>query len=126
MSTVDALPMKLFRINLTNTILYCDRWESTVRFYRDSIKLPVLLEKEWLVEFQLTGSARLSVADAGRASIPSAGGAGITLSWQVENINAIHRQMLARGIHVTPIKTIWGARACFMFDPEGNRIELWS
>ena len=116
--------MVFLRTNRTNTILYCNRWEATVRFYRDTIKLPVVLEKEWFVEFQLTGSARLSVADATRASIPSAGGAGITLSWQVDNINAVHRQMLDRGIHVTPITTTWGARACFLFDPEGNRIEL--
>lgn len=126
MSIGDALTMTILRPNRTNTILYCNRWEATVRFYRDSIRLPVLLEKKWFVEFQLTGSARLSVADAAHASIPSAGGAGITLSWQVENIDAIHRQMLARGIHVTPVTSIWGSRACFVFDPEGNRIELWS
>jgi len=118
--------MKILRINRTNTILYCDRWEVTVRFYRDLVKLPVLLEKKWFVEFQLTGSARLSVADADRASIASAGGAGLTLSWQVADIDAVYKRMVACKIPVTPIKTTWGARTCFIYDPEGNRIELWS
>ncbi|MBC2712202.1 MAG: VOC family protein [Desulfosarcina sp.] len=118
--------MKPLRINRTNTILYCNRWEETVRFYRDVIKLPVLMEKGWFVEFQLTGSVCLSVADAARTSVPSTGGAGITLSWQVENIDAVHDRMLSEGVDVTPIKKTWGTRACFVFDPEGNRVELWS
>jgi len=95
LSTGDGLSMKILRINRTNTILYCDRWEVTVRFYRDLVKLPVLLEKKWFVEFQLTGSARLSVADADRASIASAGGAGLTLSWQVADIDAVYKRMVA-------------------------------
>ena len=118
--------MKPLRINRTNTILYCDRWEETVRFYRDVLKLPVRMEKGWFVEFQLNGSACLSVAHAAHASIPSAGGAGITLSWQVDNIDAVYDQMVSDDIDVTPIKVTWGARTCFVFDPEGNRIELWS
>ena len=115
--------MKILR---TNTILYCNRWDATVEFYRDVIKLPVLLEKEWFIEFQLTDNGCLSVADATRSSIHSAGGAGITLSWQVENIEAVYDRMVSDGVDVRPIQATWGARACFVFDPEGNRIELWS
>ncbi len=114
------------RILRTNTILYCNRWAATVRFYRDVIKLPLLLKKEWFVEFQLTHNGCLSVADATRSSICSAGGVGITLSLQVENIEAVHDRMVSDGVDVTPIKSTWGAKACFVFDPEGTRIELWS
>ncbi len=118
--------MNPLKINRTNAILYCNRWEETVRFYRDVIKLPVLVKKGWFIEFQLAGSACLSVADAAHASISSAGGAGITLSWQVENLEAVHDRMVSDGVDVTPIQANWGARTCFVFDPEGNRIELWS
>ena len=114
------------RIYRTNTILYCDRWEETVRFYRDVIKLRVLMEKGWFVEFQLTGSVCLSVADAAHASISSARGAGITLSWRVERVEVLRKRMVSDGIDVTPIKATWGAQTCLVFDPEGNRIELWS
>ncbi|WP_372681571.1 VOC family protein [Desulfosarcina sp.] len=110
----------------TNTILYCTRWADTVKFYREMIKLPVLLKKAWFVEFQLTDSSCLSVADAARTSIGSAGGDGITLSWQVENIDAVHDCMLADGIDVGPFTVTWGSRAFYLFDPEGNRIEIWS
>ena len=116
-------PMNIHR---TNTILYCDRWDATVRFYRDKIRLPVILKKPWFVEFQLTANSCLSVADAARTSIESAGGAGITLSWLVEDIDAVHDRMLADGIDVGPFTVNWGARAFYLFDPEGNRIEIWA
>jgi predicted enzyme related to lactoylglutathione lyase len=114
------------RLSRTNTVLYCDRWEETVRFYRDLIKLPMLMEKGWFVEFRLTDSSCLSVADAARTSIHSAGGDGITLSWQVENIDAVHRRMRSTGIAASPFTVRWGARAFDVVDPEGNRIEIWA
>ena len=113
-------------IHRTNTILYCNRWETTVKFYRDRVKLPVLLQKAWFVEFQLTDNSCLSVADAARTSIGSAGGAGVTLSWSVEDIDAAHGRMLADGIDVSPFMVTWGARAFYLFDPEGNRVESWA
>lgn len=118
--------MRPLKITRTNAILYCDRWDETVRFYRDMLKLQVLMEKSWFVEFQLTASARLSVAHAAHTSIRSARGAGLTLSWQVENLDGIRNRMIADGGEVGPIRESWGARALFLFDPEGNRIELWA
>jgi len=113
------------KIHRTNTILYCIRWAATVKFYRDMINLPVLLQKAWFVEFELTDNSCLSVADAARTSVGSAGGAGITLSWQVEDIDSIKDRMRSDGIDVSPITVTWGARNFFVFDPEGNRIEFW-
>ena len=53
----------------TNTIFYCKRWEATVRFYRDRLKLPVHFSADWFVEFELTTVSRLSIADEKRATI---------------------------------------------------------
>ena len=113
-------------IHRTNTILYCNRWGATVEFYRDRVKLLVLLQKAWFVEFQLTDNSCLSVADAAHTSIGSTGGAGLTLSWSVEDIDAVHGRMLADGIDVSPFTVTWGSRAFYLFDPEGNRIEIWA
>lgn len=127
MANVGAAGKRVWmKIHRTNTILYCSRWEATVRFYRDRIRLPVLLEKSWFVEFQLTENGCLSVADAAHTSVGSASGAGITLSWQVDDIDTVVARLVSDGIEVTPMKTIWGASTCFLYDPEGNRIELWS
>jgi catechol-2,3-dioxygenase len=29
------------------------------------------------------------------------------------------------GIVPTPIKEVWGSKAIYIYDPEGNRLEFW-
>lgn len=113
-------------IQRTNTILYCRNWKTTVNFYRDDLNFMINHETEWFVEFQLMEGTYLSIANAAYASIKSADGGWITLSWQVEDVELMHRRLREIGIETGPIKDIWGARAFYIFDPEGHRIELWS
>ena len=72
------------------------------------------------------GDTYLSIANAASASIKSAEGDGITLSWQVEDVEFAHRRLQQLGVTTSHIKRIWGAQAFYFFDPEGHRIELWS
>ena len=114
------------KIVRSNTILYCDHWNETIKFYRDILKLSIHHETDWLVEFQLLDRAYLSIADAHRTSIKSAKGDGLTLSLEVKDVDRAHGLLLAAGVKVSPIKPIWGARAFYLHDPEGHRIELWA
>ena len=75
-------------IVIANTILYCGKWEETVRFYRDHLKLPVNFATDWFVEFTLNAMSRLSIADERRASIKSSHGNGITLSWEIKSLDS--------------------------------------
>ncbi len=118
-------PTPPFAIQRTNTILYCGHWAATVVFYRDQLRLPISYSNEWFVEFQLSATTYLSIADSARATIPPAGGAGLTLSWQVVDIAQIQQRLTDLGIVTTPIKQKWGARVLYFHDPEGHRIELW-
>ena len=118
--------MSTGNIKRVNTILYCRNWETTVRFYRNILNFTIQHETEWFVEFHLMGDTYLSLADATCASIKSADGDGITLSWQVEDVESAHRRLHQLGVTTSPIKRIWGAQAFYFFDPEGHRIELWS
>lgn len=97
-----------------------------MRFYEETLMLPVLMRKEWFVEFRLSGSAALSVADERRASISSAGGAGLTISLRVSDAEALRDELTEKGVEPGPIRSIWGARAFYLSDPEGNRLEFWS
>ena len=56
-------------LDRANTILYCRRWEATVAFYRDPLRLPVTHHTDWFVEFHLAAASYLSIADASRATI---------------------------------------------------------
>ena len=114
------------RILRSNTILYCRRWEETAAFYEHAVRLPVLMRKDWFVEFRLANDAALSVADERRATIPSAGGHGITISLRVEDAEATRAALLEAGLEPDPLRTSWGSPAFFLRDPEGNRLEFWS
>ena len=118
--------MPMSNIKRANTILYCRNWEAAVRFYRDVLNFEINHKTEWFVEFHLVGDTYLSIADASRASIKSAAGDGITLSWQVQDVEFAHRRLQQLGVKTSRIKRIWGARAFYFLDPEGHRIELWS
>lgn len=110
----------------TSTILYCGRWVECVRFYREMLRFRVTHENDWFVEFELTGNSRIAIADARRASVKSAGGKGITLSFQVEDIDATRRFLRDATVEVSEIKAIWDSRSFFVYDPEGHRIEFWA
>lgn len=112
--------------NLSNTILYCVRWRETVDFYRRVLGLPVNVEKDWFVEFRLTRHSFVSVADADRASIGSSAGQGLTITLQVDDVQAVHGRLRESGVDVGTVKSHpWGALGFFCRDPEGYRLEFW-
>ena len=114
-------------VRVVNTILYCRRWPETVAFYREVFGFPVSFENDWFVEFEVNPGARLSVANEQRASVKSAGGRGLTLTFQVAQADETWRRLRERGVQVGEVAAhAWGGRAFFLFDPEGNRLEVWS
>ena len=113
------------KIKAANTILYCKKWKETVAFYRDGLKLPILSSNDWFAEFKLNEMSRLSVANEARTSIKSGDGRGVTISLQVADIEQTQADLLNAGIPSTPVKEVWGARAIYVRDPEGNRLEFW-
>jgi catechol-2,3-dioxygenase len=113
------------RIKAANTILYCRNWRETVAFYRDGIKLLVLSSNDWFVEFKLNEAARLSVANETRATVKSGAGKGITISLQVADVVQAQAELTEADISSSPIKEVWGSKAIYVQDPEGNRIEFW-
>ncbi len=114
------------KIKRSNTILYCQNWDAMVRFYRDVLNLVIHHQTDWFVEFQIVGNSYLSIANATNASIQSADGNGITLSWQVEDVESAYNMLNEFGVKTSQIKSIWGAKAFYFFDPEGHRVELWA
>ena len=84
-------------VDRSNTILYCTNWSQTVDFYRTMLGFQVTYENDWFVEFAVGDGSHLSIADAKRATIAPADGAGITLSWRVPDLDRAHRTLLERG-----------------------------
>jgi len=111
----------------TNTILYCQKWQATVAFYQNIFNLPVNFASEWFVEFELSATARLSIADERRATVKSSLGRGITLTFQVANIQEAWQALRDKGGNPGAIRQhTWGAQVFYLADPEGHRLEFWS
>lgn len=124
---LDLFLMPKLSPHAANTILYCHAWAETVAFYRDQLELPVNFASDWFVEFILTESAYLSIANECRATIKSSHGVGITLTFQVADADEVWTAFQSAGLETTPCRThAWGARVFYLRDPEGNRLEVWS
>lgn len=112
-------------IHRTNTILYCQRWAETVTFYQETFQFPVNFKNDWFIEFQIGTHMYLSIANAERATIRHVEGQGITLSWQVDNIEDIYRELQQKDFALGDRQSKWNANLFYLHDPEGHRIELW-
>lgn len=114
------------QIQASNTILYCRHWAETVCFYQQQLCLPINYQNDWFVEFRLTPSSFVSIANATRASITAVDGQGITLTLQVNDVPAVHHFLQAQGVAVGPIQHKWQANLFYCHDPEGHRLEVWA
>lgn len=109
-----------------NTILYCEKWPETVTFYQTGLKLPVTVSTDWFVEFRLTDSARLSIADASRTTRDTTRGQGHLITFQVKDISETRFRLCRAGLNPTPVTThAWGVDVMYLTDPEGNCLEFW-
>lgn len=110
-----------------NIILYCQKWAETVAFYQHGLGLPVTYASDWFVEFRLAQGAYLSVADEARATVKSSGGAGLTVTLRVDDVQRAWQQLQNRGLALDPVRQhAWGAYVFYFYDPEGHRLEIWS
>jgi catechol 2,3-dioxygenase-like lactoylglutathione lyase family enzyme len=116
----------MVHVERSNTILYCERWTETVAFYRDVLGFTVAFENDWFVEFAVHAGSFVSIANASRSSIRTGDGAGLTLSWQVADVDAVGASLRDAGVDVGDLTTRFGACAIDVLDPTGNRIEFWS
>ncbi len=119
--------IEIFPLKNTNTILYCKKWQETVDFYLHRLWLPVNFASDLFVDFNLTETAHLSIADECRATIKSSRGAGVTITLQVESITEAWQYLHNNGLTLEPIREHpWGAHVFYFLDPEGHRLEVWS
>lgn len=110
-----------------NVILYCRGWDERVSFYRDTIGFPMNMATDWLVEFEVGPNTCLSVADTQRTSTGAAGGAGITVTFNVAKLRSVWQELVDKNVRDDPIRdNRLGGHAFFLRDPEVHRLEFWS
>lgn len=112
----------------SNTVLYCKNWYATMSFYKDVMGFKQSFQQDdWFIEFIVNAGSHLSVADEAKCTIAAGEGKGVTLSFKVARLARLHRELKEQGLRPTAITShSWRAPYFYIYDPEGNRIELWS
>ena len=93
------------------------------RFYKDILGLDLLMDHGWIATYGTGGTMPLQV------SFASEGGAGTpvpALSIEVDDVDAVHRAVLAAGYPVEygPADEAWGVRRFFVRDPAGTLVNI--
>ncbi len=105
-------------------ILFTERFEECVAFYRDLVGLPVWFAKSGLVCLRF-GDGYLMVETGGVAGdgIKARGQNPTVLRFNVNNLDAAAEMLRGRGIAVEVMDFEWGRIGQFV-DPDGNLCEL--
>lgn len=116
-------------------ILYVEKFEECLRFYKDVLQLPIKAEHGTYIEFN-TGSTILAMNT--RQDVKELTGLPLTegelqsshfeLGFVVENVEKTIEQFRQQGITilVEPIVKPWGQTIAYIADPDGNYIEICS
>ena len=126
------MPVALKGINVV--VLFVADVNRAKTFYRDTLGFPLQFEDPDSAYFQLTGTSLLLLSIAGAQDLlsneavasPGAPGAGSQLVAFVENVDAVHAELSAKGVEFIrePVDREWGMRTAHFKDPDGHIWEL--
>jgi catechol 2,3-dioxygenase-like lactoylglutathione lyase family enzyme len=115
-------------------VLFAEDLEGLVKFYTETVGLPVRLRAEGYAELAVEGArfallsrtrvaAHVGDAQAGR---PASGTHEGLVTVLVEDVDRVHRELAGRGVAFlgTPQDRPWGQRTVCFQDPEGHIVEL--
>lgn len=113
---------------LNEVVLYTADMDSQVRFYRDTLELPLAFprgledySKQYWVVFQ-TGACALCLHGGGKGEI---GADAAKFVFSVDDIEATRTELLERGVPVSEIREpMEGIKVADCRDPEGNQFSI--
>ncbi len=116
-------------------ILYVEKYDECLRFYKDILRLPIKGEHGTYIEFD-TGATILAlnskedVRELTGLSIPNGAleSSNFELGFVAEDVNETISKLREQGVRVLvePITKPWGQTIAYVADPDGNYIEICS
>lgn len=110
---------------VAGVIVWTDRFDAMLRFYRDTLGLEPRGVKASFANFAW-GGFRLSVAAHDGVRGPARDPLRVMVNLSVADIHAAHRRLEARGVAFsrTPERERWGGWVATFADPDGNTLQL--
>ena len=98
--------------------------DAALKWYTETLglkQIPKMVDSDRLYWLQLPSGAMVHIIE--NADAPSA--PSHHTAFEVDDLDAARDAMVGKGVEVTEIQTRHdGQRACYLEDPDGNRIEL--
>jgi len=117
----------MLRVSSFHTVLFCEKWEECVSFYRDVLGFRIVEKRDRFVEFEVTGGARIGILRPLNPPARQRGHDSVILSFRVADIEETHAELKSRCAELPAVREHpWGARVFELRDPEGWRLEFWS
>ena len=110
---------------VAGVIVWTDRFDAMLRFYRDTLGLEPRGVKASFANFAW-GGFRLSVAAHDGVRGPARDPLRVMLNLAVADIHAVHGRLAARGVAFSrpPERERWGGWVATFADPDGNTLQL--
>jgi len=117
------------RYRLAFVRVFVTDWERALRFYTESLGMPIMFRDDDLGWAQLaTGAAQLALerADPSDAESTKLVGRFVGASLAVNDLHALYETLRERGVDFTapPTTQPWGAVLTHVRDPDGNVLTL--
>ncbi|MBI3976477.1 MAG: VOC family protein [Armatimonadetes bacterium] len=118
-----------------SVVLYVKDVGASLHYYRDLLGFSVIFvapdEDEGGVAGLKVGTARLilhSDQETRPGYLPASGvrGRGVILHFEVDDVDRYHADLVGRGVEISlaPTDESWGARAMYLYDPDGYNISF--
>jgi len=100
-----------------------DRMEESQKFYTELLGLRVVMDMDWITTL---ASPNNPTAQISLARGPTAGSTPITITIEVEDVDAVHAKAVALGVPIIyPLTNEpWGVRRFAVTDPNGVAINV--
>lgn len=125
----------MMNLKMKYMILYVEKYDECLRFYKELLRLPIKGEHGTYIEFDtgetiLAMNSREAVRELTGLSIPNgiSESANFELGFIVEDVNETISRLREQGVKVLvePITKPWGQTIAYVSDPDGNYIEICS
>lgn len=125
----------MMNLKMKYMILYVEKYDECLRFYKELLRLPIKGEHGTYIEFDtgetiLAMNSREDVRELTGLSIPNgrSESANFELGFVVEDVNETISRLREQGVKVLvePITKPWGQTIAYVSDPDGNYIEICS
>ena len=110
---------------VAGVIIWTEELERLVRFYRDTLELPLHSKHPDFVAFRF-GDMRLSLGKHERVQGPTREPYRIMVNLGTQDIHRVYRRLTERGVEFVrrPEQEGWGGWVATFRDPDGNLLQL--